>query len=1027
MGFLNTRSALCLVLGIVAILFFSPRVPSAHAANPYIQNVFFGQDEGGDYLSFHWVGIPNPADLCSLDTILVWFNRYNPVATTTGAIVPELLNGDFYNPRSAFGDDNYGQFGIRAFASGFTGPCFPNNPDLNSALPRLIKAYINPGLPPEKLSFAAVDFITVQLMVSPSLPRPFPRPSFLGMSDLEQYFYQVPANPLPVIPYTNVKWGFDANEHLTFGFDWVGPNKEIFLHVGLNGAISDLPSVSRFEPDPHKDISAIFEEGGNNNLFHADVLTHHFQVERGRHYDFPVRQFHLWTPFNGLLTSCNRFILLCLLERRDVESVMRRGFLPDDYVTVAVLARQYTLNDSTKYFFETKKRFSNVAFLPGLMGSRLYKQQIFENQLWEPNRNGDVQKLFLDDEGEPLDPAIYARDIIDESNIVRPKPLVGFNIYKNFITSMDTMVSDGVINAWKPFPYDWRMPLENIVNNGIQLQSGTQNLIAEIEALASSSATGKVTLVTHSNGGLLAKVLVNRLRDLGEDRLIDRMIMVASPQLGTPAAIAGLLHGDDQEIPKKLGIFLSKSTARELGENMASAYNLLPSEEYFNRVLDPVVEFDDEVRRIPELAARAGTTITTAGDFRMFLAGDAGSRTEPPPNSFRVPNVLKPSLLVSSSVVHDLLDAWVPPPSIEVVQIAGWGKDTVRGIEYDLCDICLFHSLENLDHGPRFTSDGDGTVVIPSATGMEEQVFYVNLQKHNEIGQFKRNRAHGDIMEVESLQELIQNIVQNSVDLNNLPQHITVTKPGGAHNLRIGVHSPVLIDIYDSLGNHTGLIENPDPKSDLQLVEEQIPNSSIDLFGEGKYASLDTQDRYLLELHGEALGTFTLEIQEVLDDQEVETISYINIPVASTTKAVMSLQTPDTASALEIDVEGDGITDFALNPMEGANAEISLEILVRVLNSLDANHKFIEKLMKDTEKAGIELRDGKAEKASMRFDKVIKRLEKEIKRNQKRLKGDDLNNTEEGDDDADETKQRISTQDAKALIQIITQIKLTLV
>ena len=42
--------------------------------------------------------------------------------------------------------------------------------------------------------------------------------------------------------------------------------------------------------------------------------------------------------------------------------------------------------------------------------------------------------------------------------------------------------------------------------------------------MASSSQTGKVNIVTHSNGGLIAKALINKLKKLGKENLIDKKI-----------------------------------------------------------------------------------------------------------------------------------------------------------------------------------------------------------------------------------------------------------------------------------------------------------------------------------------------------------------------------------------------------------------------------------------------------------------------------------------------------------------------
>src|SRR3989344_5498350 len=81
--------ATIVILAGFSTIFFSAQ--QAEAANPYIQNVSFGQDEQGDYIAFDWVGIPPPDDQVvgwlkpySQDIILVWLNRFNPSGTTTG-------------------------------------------------------------------------------------------------------------------------------------------------------------------------------------------------------------------------------------------------------------------------------------------------------------------------------------------------------------------------------------------------------------------------------------------------------------------------------------------------------------------------------------------------------------------------------------------------------------------------------------------------------------------------------------------------------------------------------------------------------------------------------------------------------------------------------------------------------------------------------------------------------------------------------------------------------------------------------
>ncbi|TSC71012.1 MAG: parallel beta-helix repeat-containing protein, partial [Parcubacteria group bacterium Gr01-1014_70] len=166
---------------------------------------------------------------------------------------------------------------------------------------------------------------------------------------------------------------------------------------------------------------------------------------------------------------------------------------------------------------------SSVVFLPGLEASRLYDQQLFENKLWEPNRNADIEKLYLNENGNPENVGVYARDIIDEA--------FGFNIYKGFSKFMDDMVVSGTIAEWKALPYDWRFGLDDILENGVRQENGSlYNLVSEIENVASRSKTGKVVLMGHSNGGLLGKRILSKLEANGERGLVEKFIMVAVPQ-----------------------------------------------------------------------------------------------------------------------------------------------------------------------------------------------------------------------------------------------------------------------------------------------------------------------------------------------------------------------------------------------------------------------------------------------------------------------------------------------------------------
>lgn len=72
--------------------------------------------------------------------------------------------------------------------------------------------------------------------------------------------------------------------------------------------------------------------------------------------------------------------------------------------------------------------------------------------------------------------------------------------------------------------------------------------------------------------------------------------------------------------------------------------------------------------------------------------------------------------------------------------------------------------------------------------------------------------------------------VPNSTDFARL-------KPDGV-TIRLSLHSPVKIDLYDTSNKHTGISTSSTP--DFTLFEEQIPNSYYLEFGEGKYLGMSS-------------------------------------------------------------------------------------------------------------------------------------------------------------------------------------------
>jgi pimeloyl-ACP methyl ester carboxylesterase len=585
----------------------------------------------------------------------------------------------------------------------------------------------------------------------------------------------------------------------------------------------------------------------------------------------------------------------------------------------------------------------NILFLPGIEASRLYNTKGGENRLWEPDGDANTLNLVMNPDGTSLRDDIYTKDILDEAYV----PLAGPNIYKSFLHDLDTWKNtDHIIADYSAVPYDWRLTLDDILDYGRQMPDGrlyysgdlratsTPYIMQELRRLASTSRTGKVTIIAHSNGGLVAKALLKRLQDTHDPLLenIDTVILVAVPQTGTPSAIGALLHGYNQGIPKDwAGFSLSPETARTVAQNMPSAYNLLPSNQYVTYTDDPVIEFDDSTLLAP-WRAKYGDLIHSSERLHNFLT-DQSRPVLPTAEAIKNPIIGNVTLLARAETLHNTaLDNWTPPSGIRIIEIAGWGEDTVKTIRYyqGTAGVCSERRADStcvaivqtpmLDYKPLMTVDGDGTVVVPSAlwtTGAER--YWVNLKSYNAFGQFRINRKHADIFEVEGLRGFIQNIITN-ISTTSLPKFISSVQPAGNTDddrLHFTLHSPLSLHLYDDLGNHTGI------STTTGFLEEHIPGSRYERFGGIVYATAPASTTIHVVMHGVDEGSFTLDVEETNGSVVVASTTFAGIPSGTTTIATFTIPQGGgiaSSSPLAVDENGDGSVDLLLTPKDGGIA-----------------------------------------------------------------------------------------------------------
>jgi hypothetical protein len=236
---------------------------------------------------------------------------------------------------------------------------------------------------------------------------------------------------------------------------------------------------------------------------------------------------------------------------------------------------------------------------------------------------------------------------------------------------------------------------------------------------------------------------------------------------------------------------------------------------------------------------------------------------------------------------------------------------------------------------------------------------------------------HKNIFEINSIPDFIKNTIIGS---SSIPQYFSATKPippPGESNLKVSTHSPVTIDAYDSFGNHTGIIPNPNPSSDLQIKEENILNSRYLGYGEDKYIILPNGN-YQIKIAGTGFGTFTYEQQRVdaATGQEISALTFADVLVTPDTTAQVVIATSTGSSTLQVDLNGDGKDIVTIKPNQPFDPVLYLQMMKEVIADFDLKPKVEKDLDNKIDNVIKSIQKGKIKNA----DRKIKQMTWQVRR-----------------------------------------------
>ena len=617
---------------------------------------------------------------------------------------------------------------------------------------------------------------------------------------------------------------------------------------------------------------------------------------------------------------------------------------------------------------------SSVLFLPGIKGSVL---KTGNDTLWPADAfGGDIPQLTLTETGESINDVVVS-GLLDTYSI----GLFSVPVYRDFSIFMDSLTEDegnGIIHDWVPYAYDWRYSLNKTLEEGAVWEDEGENVFLGdvVENLASESKTGKVSIVAHSMGGLLGKLLIQKLEEEGRADLIDNFIMVGTPQLGTPQGMASLLHGDDEGLLQ--GILVDPRNVRAVAQNMQSVHDLLPSTKYFDQVSDPVLVFNENASFTNEWRNYWGNCvpgvacINSYNSFKEFITGQGVSRSSPPTGQLQTPEVLRENLVLNSKTLHENLDTYEFPSHIRVVQIAGWGRPPVKSIEYK-----NVHGLPGYE--TDFTSEGDKTVVYSSSLASEAEAYYLDLVEYEQLPNTSLY-GHSNILSAEIIQTQIESILNG--DQISTTGYFSLTKPNTSSInklLAVYTRSPVALYAEDESGNITGVHPSQNLSSEVLFIAEQIPGSSFLSYGGDQYLFLPEQGNYSFKVKGTGTGPATIEVGSFENDTVTLHATYTDIPVTENTEIIFSVDqsTPEN-TVLQTDLEGAGtFTELYpdnYEPPEELTINEMIALLRTKIEALDAKDKLKKKLLKRLDKLEQFLeKNKKKQKILNRMKAVIER------------------------------------------------------
>ncbi|KAL1542580.1 Phospholipase A(1) lcat3 [Salvia divinorum] len=331
----------------------------------------------------------------------------------------------------------------------------------------------------------------------------------------------------------------------------------------------------------------------------------------------------------------------------------------------------------------------------------------FKKKLWSMYNPETGYTETLDDSTEVVVPqddyGLYAIDILDPSLFVKLLHLTDLYHFHDMIDMLDGC---GYKKGTTLFGYGYDFRQSNRIG---QLMDGLKE---KLEAAYKASGGRKVTVISHSMGGLLVSCFISLHNDIFA-KYVNKWITIATPFQGAPGCINdSLLTGLQFVEGFESFFFVSRWSMHQLLVECPSIYEMLPNPG-FNWKKQPVIQVWRKHSNGEETSVEL-ESYRSKGCISLFEAAlknnelDYDGETIALPFNFEIHKWAKGT--------REVLDQTQLPQGIQFYNIYGISVDTPFDVRYgsesfpigDPSEIC--HTLPEYSY-----VDGDGTVPSESA------------------------------------------------------------------------------------------------------------------------------------------------------------------------------------------------------------------------------------------------------------------------------------------------------------------------